>query len=51
MQSLGNHEFDEGVAGLVPFLNKLEFPVLASNLDLKDTPEMQNITSLKVIHK
>ncbi|XP_037032583.1 protein 5NUC-like isoform X2 [Bradysia coprophila] len=45
--SLGNHEFDNGVDGLVPFLNAAHFPVLAANLDLSKTPEMQNTTSLK----
>lgn len=45
--SLGNHEFDNGVDGLVPFLNAAHFPVLAANLDLSNTPEMQNTTSLK----
>ncbi|GAB0090191.1 protein 5NUC-like [Sergentomyia squamirostris] len=45
--SLGNHEFDNGVDGLVPFLNNVSFPVLAANLDLKDEPEMASATSLK----
>ena len=34
LQSLGNHEFDDGVGGLVPFINNASFPILASNLDL-----------------
>ncbi|KAH8254825.1 hypothetical protein KR032_012426, partial [Drosophila birchii] len=38
--SLGNHEFDQNVEGLVPFLNAVEFPVLACNLNLTDVPEM-----------
>lgn len=46
-QSLGNHEFDKGVEGLVPFLNNADFPVLAANLDLSKTPEMTNTKSLK----
>lgn len=40
MQSLGNHEFDENVEGLVPFLNKVNFPVLASNLDFRKEPKL-----------
>ncbi|XP_055546948.1 protein 5NUC-like [Wyeomyia smithii] len=44
--SLGNHEFDLGVEGLVPFLNEVDFPVLATNLDLSETPSMQNTKSL-----
>uniref|UniRef100_A0A7G3ABF5 5'-nucleotidase n=1 Tax=Lutzomyia longipalpis TaxID=7200 RepID=A0A7G3ABF5_LUTLO len=45
--SLGNHEFDNGVDGLVPFLNHVTFPVLAANLDLSKEPTMANATSLK----
>nr|CAD7397876.1 unnamed protein product [Timema poppensis] len=36
--SLGNHEFDDGVSGLIPFLNNVTCPVLASNLDLSEEP-------------
>ncbi|XP_062565735.1 protein 5NUC-like [Armigeres subalbatus] len=45
--SLGNHEFDEGVEGLVPFLNEVNFPVLTANLDLSKTPTMQDTKSLQ----
>lgn len=38
--SLGNHEFDDGVSGLVPFLNTAAFPVLACNLDLNSASEI-----------
>ncbi|EDW61292.1 protein 5NUC [Drosophila virilis] len=38
--SLGNHEFDKNVKGLIPFLNAVEFPVLACNLDLTNEPEL-----------
>nr|XP_032291580.1 protein 5NUC [Drosophila virilis] len=38
--SLGNHEFDEKVEGLVPFLNDVNFPVIACNLDLRKEPAM-----------
>lgn len=31
--ALGNHEFDLGQEGLVPFLNKITVPVLAANLE------------------
>ncbi|XP_017961605.1 protein 5NUC-like [Drosophila navojoa] len=36
--SLGNHEFDEKVEGLIPFLNDVNFPVLACNLNLTKEP-------------
>lgn len=32
-QSLGNHELDLGIEGLIPFLNDAEFPVLVANLN------------------
>ncbi|XP_055316674.1 protein 5NUC-like [Sitodiplosis mosellana] len=31
--SLGNHELDLGVSGLVPFLNDVDFPVLVANIN------------------
>uniref|UniRef100_A0A6P4E6L4 5'-nucleotidase n=1 Tax=Drosophila rhopaloa TaxID=1041015 RepID=A0A6P4E6L4_DRORH len=39
--SLGNHEFDEKVEGLIPFLNEVNFPVLACNLDLSQVPQLK----------
>ncbi|EDV55611.1 protein 5NUC isoform X2 [Drosophila erecta] len=39
--SLGNHEFDERVEGLIPFLNDVTFPVLACNLDLSKVPQLE----------
>ncbi|XP_058127656.1 protein 5NUC-like [Anopheles ziemanni] len=45
--SLGNHEFDLGVDGLVPFLNEVKFPVVVANLNLSNTPTMRNISALR----
>ncbi|XP_047032318.1 protein 5NUC-like isoform X4 [Helicoverpa zea] len=39
--SLGNHEFDNGVSGLIPFIHNLTCPVLAANLILTNEPELQ----------
>lgn len=39
--SLGNHEFDDGVAGLAPFIRDAEFPVLAANLNISKEPSLQ----------
>ncbi|XP_046753218.1 protein 5NUC-like [Diprion similis] len=39
--SLGNHEFDYGVNGLLPFLRNASFPILAANLNLTNEPELQ----------
>ena len=46
MQSLGNHEFDEDVNGLVPFIRNLSAPVVAANLILDKVPELQNEKNL-----
>jgi 5'-nucleotidase len=46
LQSLGNHEFDDGVDGLVPFIENATFPILASNLDLSQEIPL-NIPNLK----
>ncbi|XP_042861628.1 LOW QUALITY PROTEIN: 5'-nucleotidase-like [Penaeus japonicus] len=40
MDSLGNHEFDDGVAG-IPFLENASFPVLAANFDDRKEPSVQ----------
>ncbi|KAL5289325.1 hypothetical protein ACFFRR_009461 [Megaselia abdita] len=45
--SLGNHEFDEGIEGLVPFVKNASMPVLAANLDFSKVPQLKNISSLK----
>lgn len=46
-QSLGNHEFDNNIDGLVPFIQTLTCPVLAANLVLNKVPELANQTNLK----
>lgn len=46
-QSLGNHEFDDGVSGLTPFIENLTIPVLAANLDLTNVPELKNEQNLR----
>ncbi|XP_055607689.1 apyrase-like [Uranotaenia lowii] len=39
--ALGNHEFDHGIAGLVPFLESIKSPVLAVNIDDSEEPSMK----------
>ena len=41
LQALGNHEFDDNMKGLVPFLEAATFPVLSANIDDKDEPSIQ----------
>jgi 5'-nucleotidase len=38
---LGNHELDNGVSGLTPFIENLTCPVLAANLILTKVPELE----------
>ncbi|XP_047991992.1 protein 5NUC-like isoform X2 [Leguminivora glycinivorella] len=45
--SLGNHEFDNGVKGLTPFIENLTCPVLTANIDLTNVPELATETNLK----
>ncbi|VVC93230.1 unnamed protein product [Leptidea sinapis] len=39
--SLGNHEFDNGISGLIPYIANLSCPTLAANLILDDEPELK----------
>ncbi|XP_051165504.1 protein 5NUC-like [Leptopilina boulardi] len=45
--SLGNHEFDDGVKGLVPFINDANYPIVTANLDLSNEPTLNNSNLLK----
>ncbi|KAM7350082.1 apyrase isoform 1-T1 [Cochliomyia hominivorax] len=38
--TLGNHEFDHGIEGLVPFLETLNTTMLVANMDSKNEPEL-----------
>lgn len=40
LQSLGNHEFDDGIDGLTPFVERANFPVLAANIDTTSEPRI-----------
>ncbi|XP_032670459.1 protein 5NUC-like [Odontomachus brunneus] len=44
--SLGNHEFDDGIQGLIPFIQNVTFPIVTSNLDLSMQPDLRD-TKLK----
>lgn len=48
LQSLGNHEFDENITLLEDYLNRVEFPVLAANLDFALAPELGSAKSISV---
>lgn len=46
-QALGNHEFDNGIEGLLPFLNAVEFPVVIANLDISPDHELIKTKAVK----
>lgn len=47
--TLGNHEFDDGVKGLVPFLKNQTVPFVVSNIDIQHTPELRGLYSPSVV--
>lgn len=40
--ALGNHEFDDGPDGLLPFAKAVRFPILCANLDFSREPFLRN---------
>lgn len=47
VMTFGNHEFDDGLHGLVPFVKNLSFPVVSTNV-ISDGTDLQD-TYLKVL--
>lgn len=45
--ALGNHEFDLDNHKLARFIEGVNFPVLAANLDTRDDPDLRHATNLK----
>ncbi|CAK1541699.1 unnamed protein product [Leptosia nina] len=41
--AIGNHEFDDDIEGLVPYLANLKAPVLAANLDSSEEPRLHGL--------
>ena len=37
---VGNHDFDDGPEGLLPFIEDCNFPVLGANLNLENLPDL-----------
>ncbi|KAG5670062.1 hypothetical protein PVAND_000348 [Polypedilum vanderplanki] len=42
--TIGNHEFDHGIEGLVPFLERIKSPVISCNIDTTHEPEFGNFS-------
>ena len=52
--SLGNHEFDDGVDGLFPFINAADdenLPVLACNVDISEEPKLINLRKSIIVER
>jgi len=47
--TLGNHEFDDGVKGLVPFLQNQTVPFVVSNINTSQTPDLDNLYQPSVV--
>ncbi|XP_011253188.1 apyrase isoform X2 [Camponotus floridanus] len=43
VMTIGNHEFDNEVEGLVPFLKNVKAPVVVTNIDDSEEPTLQNL--------
>jgi 5'-nucleotidase len=46
---LGNHEFDDGIKGAVPFIKSLKAPVIVSNINDTLEPDIQNVYQKSVV--
>ncbi|GJQ83468.1 hypothetical protein Trydic_g8593 [Trypoxylus dichotomus] len=46
---LGNHEFDDGIEGLVPFLKRIEAPVVVCNINDTLEPDVRNLYRKSVV--
>ncbi|XP_063984589.1 apyrase isoform X2 [Diachasmimorpha longicaudata] len=49
VMTIGNHEFDDGIDGLVPFLKNVVSPVVVTNIDYTHEPRMQGLMTNSTI--
>ena len=49
LQTLGNHEFDDKIAGVVPFLESVTAPVVVANIDDSKEPSIQGKYAKSII--
>ncbi|XP_071870850.1 apyrase [Bombus fervidus] len=43
VMTIGNHEFDDDIEGVVPFLKMVKAPVVVTNIDASEEPTMQGL--------
>lgn len=48
-QTIGNHEFDDGVPGIVPFMAASKSPIVISNVDDSLEPTFQGLYSKSIV--
>ncbi|XP_043482671.1 apyrase-like isoform X2 [Leptopilina heterotoma] len=41
--TIGNHEFDDSIDGLVPFLKRIKCPIVVANIDSSKEPRLQGL--------
>ena len=48
-QSLGNHEFDDGIAGFLPFAKNVSYPLICANCDFGQYPEIKDLVKSYIV--
>lgn len=48
-QTLGNHEFDDGIDGLVPFLKSINIPIVVANLNDTSEPKLRGLYRKSIV--
>ncbi|CAK1541700.1 unnamed protein product [Leptosia nina] len=43
VHTVGNHEFDDGIAGIAPYLKELRAPVVVANIDTSQEPALKDL--------
>ncbi|XP_013167426.1 PREDICTED: apyrase-like isoform X2 [Papilio xuthus] len=49
VHTVGNHEFDDGIPGLAPYLAALKAPVVVANIDTTAVPELDGLYKPHVV--
>ena len=49
VKSLGNHEFDDGIAGFLPFAKNVSYPLICANCDFSQYPDIKDLIKPYII--
>ena len=47
---MGNHEFDDGINGFLPFAENITYPLVCANCDFSQYPELKNLIKPYIIN-